>query len=146
MTHRTLRRLSTVVLAPAAALAIWAVARLIGVDLVVLGPDGSVRLGPVDVVAAALAGAVAGWAVVWLLERRLQRLLMWWPFIGSTALAVSIIGPTWLADGASAVALISMHVVTAAVVISGFAKTLPVHRGDCDSPCVTRWLGGNPAR
>ena len=146
MTHRTIRRVSTVVLAPAAALATWAVAQLVGIDLVVTGPDGDTSVGPVDVVAAALAGALAGWAVVWLLERHSERPVVWWPFIGSTALAISIVGPSWLADGTGAVALIAMHVVTAVVVIRGLAKTLPAHRSDCDSPCVSRWLGGNPAR
>ena len=77
--------------------------------------------------AAALVGALAGLFVVRLLERRSRHPRSWWSFGGSTALAVSIIGPTWLADGASAVALITLHIVTAAVVIIGFAGTLPVN-------------------
>jgi len=34
----------------------------------------------------------------------------------------------WLEDGPSAVALMSLHVVTAVVVITGFAATLPARR------------------
>jgi hypothetical protein len=36
------------------------------------------------------------------------------------------IGPSWLAEDASSVALIALHFVVAAVVIGGFASTLPV--------------------
>lgn len=130
MTHRTRRRLVTVVLAPAAALAAWAFIRLIGIELDV--STGSGTVGPADVLAAALLGALAGWVVVRVLDRHGRRPRRLWAFIGSTALAVSVIGPSWLADGASAVALVSLHFVTAVVVISGFAGTLPVRRAGSD--------------
>ena len=125
MSHRHRRRIATVVLAPMVALGTWALFRLAGIDLVVSA--GTDTVGPVDVLAAALAGAIAGWIVVGVLERYSRRPRARWPFVGSTALAVSIIGPTWLADGASAVALIALHFVTAVVVIIGFAPTLLVH-------------------
>jgi hypothetical protein len=117
------RRLATVVAAPVAALIAWACIRLGGIDLVVTTGDGSV--GPADVVVAALAAALAGWFVVRLLERYTDRPGFWWPPLGSTALAVSTIGPAYLFDGVSAVALTGLHFVTAIVVISGFAATLP---------------------
>ncbi len=59
----------------------------------------------------------------------------------------SLIGLSWLADGASAAALISPHVVTAVVVIGGLAATLPAHYGfgpaprQAQSPGATRKLG-----
>lgn len=124
----TRRRLITVALAPTAALIAWAVVRLIGIDLVV--STGSGTVGPVDVLVAALLGALGAWVVVRLLERRSSRPRLWWSIIGSTALSVSIIGPSWLADGASSVSLIGLHVVTAIVVISGFAGTLPIRHSD----------------
>jgi hypothetical protein len=120
------RRIVTVILAPAAALVAWAIVRLIGVDLAVSSGDGTVGAG--DVFVAALLGALAGWLVVGLLERRSSRPRLWWARIGSTALAVSVIGPTWLADGASGVSLIGLHFVTATVVIAGFLGTLPTWR------------------
>jgi len=49
----------------------------------------------------------------------------WWPLVGSTALAVSVIGPTWLADGLAAVVLIGMHVAVGAVLIAGFGRSAP---------------------
>ncbi len=42
-----------------------------------------------------------------------------WARVSSTALAVSMIGPTWFADGTTSLALISLHVATAVVVIIG---------------------------
>ena len=129
MTDRTRRRrLATVIAAPAAALISWACMRLAGVDLAVTTGDGTV--GPLDVVVAALAGALAAWVVVRVLERHSRRPGLWWPPIGSTALAVSTIGPSYLSDGTSALALTVLHFVTAIVVISGFATTLPGCR-DC---------------
>jgi len=117
------RRLATVVAASVAALIAWAGIRVGGIDLVVKTGDGSV--GPVDVVVAALAAGLAGWFVVRLLERYTDRPGLWWPPLGSTALAVSTIGPAYLSDGVSAVALTGLHFVTAIVVITGFAATLP---------------------
>ncbi len=135
MTYRTRRRIGTVVFAPLAALTAWAFVRLIGVDLVV--STGSGTVGPAEVFSAALVGALAGWLVVRLLERHSSRPRPRWSFVGSTALAVSVIGPTWLADGASSVALIALHVVTAVVVVYGFAGTLPVHRGEPARAAIT---------
>ena len=123
MARLDLRRITTVVLAPTAALAAWAAVRAAGVDLVL--KDGS-TVGAGDVLAAALAGATAAWLVVRWLEGHSRRPRSRWALIGSTALAVSIVGPNWLADGSSAVALIGLHAVTATVVIAGFAGTLPL--------------------
>jgi FtsH-binding integral membrane protein len=123
MTKRTQRRIATVALAPAAALAAWAVIRLIGVDLVVSVGNG--KVGPGNVVAAALVGALLGWAAASAFERRSRRPRLWWSLTASTGLSVSMIGPSWFADGSSAVALIALHFVTAIVVIIGFAGTVP---------------------
>ena len=134
MTARTRRRIATVLLAPVAALAAWVCIRLAGIELVVSTGDGTV--GPVDVAAAALLGGLGAWVVVWLLERHTSRPGFWWPAVGTTALTVSTIGPSHLAHGASSLALVALHFVTAIVVICGFATTLPcrhcrvVPRGD----------------
>jgi hypothetical protein len=127
VTYQTRRRIATVIVAPSAALAAWALTRLIGVDLAVSTGDGTV--GPTDVFAAAFVGALAGWVAAWVLERRSRRPRATWSFAASSALAVSMIWPSWLADGTSAVSLMTMHFVTAAVLIIGFAGTLPAYRG-----------------
>jgi hypothetical protein len=143
MNNRTRRRIATVLLAPAAALVAWGCMRAAGVDLAVTTGDGTV--GPVDVVAAALIGALGGWVLVGLLERHTHRPGLWWPALGSSALAVSTIGPAHLADGTSGLALTALHFVTAIVVIWGFATTLPAHC-DCGVIGLRRDApGGDPA-
>ena len=133
MNDRNRRRLATVIAAPAAALIAWACLRLAGVQLVVTVGNG--KVGPAEVVSAALVGALGAWVVVSFLERRASRPGLWWPMIGSTALAVSTIGPSYLSDGTSAVALIGLHFVTGIVVIYGLSATLA---GRCDSAMFHR--------
>ena len=142
MTERTRRRVATVLVAPVAALAAWAFMRLLGVDFVVSVGDGTV--GAADVVGAALVGALGGWFVVRQLERRTRVPERWWPAIGSMALAVSTIAPTWLADEGSGVALTVLHFVVGIVVIAGFERTLPKCRHD-SCRCGRRVTCGDPA-
>jgi hypothetical protein len=116
-------RLITVGLAPAAALAAWGIERSLGADLVL--KDGT-SVGAGNVVLAAVIASVAAWFVVRWIERHSSRPRAVWAFVGSTGLAVSGIGPSWLADGATALLLFGLHFVTAVVVITGFMRTLPV--------------------
>jgi hypothetical protein len=74
-------------------------------------------------VATLLAGLPA--RVVHLLLTRRPRTARWWPFIGSTGIAVSMLGPSYLADGAAGVALIGMRLAVGYVLIAGFAKLMP---------------------
>ena len=66
--------------------------------------------------------ALGTWAVVRRVVARSARTARWWPFAGTTAIAVSMIGPSYLADGAAAVALIGMHLIVGAILIAGFAR------------------------
>jgi uncharacterized protein DUF6069 len=116
-------RLITVGLSPAAALAAWEIERSLGADLVL--KDGT-TVGAGNVVLAAVIGAVAAWFVMRWIERNSSRPRAVWAFVGSTGLAVSGIGPSWLADGVTALLLFGLHFVTAVVVITGFLRTLPV--------------------
>jgi hypothetical protein len=117
----TLRNAGVILGAAVVALAIWAVARLLGVELTVgKGVDPS-QVGPVDVLVATLAAGLLAWAAHSLLARS-PRTARWWPFIGSTGIAVSITGPNYLADGAAAVVLIIMHLAVGFVLIWGFAR------------------------
>ena len=126
MHRRARRRIVTVVLAPVAALIGWLLVRLIGVDLVVSGPGSKTLVHASDVFGAALVSALVGWVVLRLIERYSSRPRRVWGAVASMGLALSVVlGPSWLADGSSAVALIGLHIVTAAVVIGGFVGTLP---------------------
>jgi hypothetical protein len=114
------RRAGVLAAAAAVALALWSLARLLGVELTVgKGHDAS-PVGAADVLVAALLAGLAAWGVQTLLARR--RAAGWWPFVGSTALSISIIGPTWLADGAASVVLIGMHFAVGLVLIAGFTR------------------------
>ena len=101
----------------AVALSAWVFVRLVHVDPVVGKGNNPGEVGPVDAVVAALMAGLAACAVHAVLVR--WHRVRWWPLIGSTALAVSITGPSYLADGESALALIGMHVAVGAVLIGG---------------------------
>jgi hypothetical protein len=117
--HPSAKRTTGVVaVAAAAALVIWAVARLLGVDVEVEFGGGIREVGPVDILATTIVVGLAAWVVHSLLART-PRTARWWPFVGSTALAVSMLGPSYQSDGAAAVALIAMHLAVGAVLIKG---------------------------
>ena len=106
------------------ALAIWALARMLSVELTVgKGHDAS-TVGAADVLVTVLLAGLAAWGAQRLLARR--GAAGWWPFVGSTALAISIVGPSWLADGAASVVLIGMHVAVGLVLIAGFTRSRSV--------------------
>jgi hypothetical protein len=106
-----------------AALAAWALVTALGVELTVGKGTDATRVGAVDALAAALVAGLAAWGVQRLLARR--GVARWWPFVRTTALSVSVIGPSWLADGAAAVALIAMHFAVGAALIAGFSRLIP---------------------
>lgn len=109
-----------IVAAEAAALATWVIVQLAGVDPVADRGGQAVPVTIGDVGVAALVAGLAAWAVRELMRRRGRA--TWWPLVGSTLLAVSILGPAYQADGASAVALIGLHVIVGAVLIVGLAR------------------------
>jgi hypothetical protein len=117
--------LAVVAAAVAAALVAWAVIRLVGVALTLKDGASSAgsRVDAVDVLLTSLVAGLAAWGVYALLAH--WRRARWWPFIGSTALAVSITGPSYLADGTSAVALICLHLIVGVVLIMGFMRFVP---------------------
>jgi hypothetical protein len=105
------------------ALVVWAVIRLLGVELTLKAGSGMSQVDAVDVLLASLVAGLAAWGVYALLAR--WHRTRWWPFIGSTALAISITGPSYLADGISAVSLICLHILVGAVLIAGFMRAVP---------------------
>jgi cytochrome c oxidase assembly factor CtaG len=120
------RRVATVLLAPSAALAAWGAMRAAGVAFHV--STGSGRVGAGDVIVAAAVAALLAWVLVRWLERHVERPRLWWVRVGSACLAASIGGPSRLAGDVDSVALMGLHVVTAAVIVTGFAATVPLRR------------------
>lgn len=101
------------------ALAVFGVFRLAGIDPVV-DNNGEEAIGVADVLVASLVGGLAAWAVVSALKT--LGYVRWWPFVGSTALVISMLGPAYMSDGSSAMALMTMHIAVAIVLIWGLAQ------------------------
>jgi Family of unknown function (DUF6069) len=136
----TTRSLAVVAAGMAAGLVVWAVVRLLGVDLTVESGSGTTQVDVVDVLVATLVAGLAAWGVFALLLRR--RRARWWPFVGSTALAISMLGPSYLADGISAVSLICMHIIVGVVLITGFMRAVPNPYWIADGAAGRPWYGG----
>jgi hypothetical protein len=119
----TLKSAGVILLAVVVALVAWALIRLLGVEPTAVEVSAPAPVGAADVAVAASGAGLGAWGVcAWLAQRRATR---WWPLVGSTALAVSMVGPSWLADGASAAALICLHVAVGLVLITGLARFVP---------------------
>jgi hypothetical protein len=117
--HPSAKRTSVVVaLAAAAALLIWAVARLLGIDVEVeLG--GEIRqVGPADILVTTIVAGLAAWVAYSILART-PRTARWWPSLGSVAIGISTVGPFNLSHGAATVVLIAMHLAVGAILVSG---------------------------
>jgi Family of unknown function (DUF6069) len=140
MQATTRNSLAVVAAGMAAGLVVWAVVRLLGVDLTVESGSGTTQVDVVDVLVTTLVAGLAAWGVFALLLR--WRRARWWPFVGSTALAISIIGPSYLADGISAVSLICMHVVVGVVLIMGFMRAVPNPYWIADAAAGRPWYRG----
>lgn len=82
--------------------------------------NGDEAIGWAAVAIVTLLAGFGAWGVSTLLRRAGRA--RWWPIVGSTVLAISIIGPSYQADGSSAVALIVLHFVAGIPLILGFTR------------------------
>lgn len=123
--RRRVRRAATVVFAVLAAVLAWiVVVPLLGVELVVTGPDGAI--GPVSVVAvagAALLAGAAGWALLAVLEHVTRSAAPAWTVIAGTVLVVSLAGPLTAGTVAAMVSLIALHLIVGVVVAVGLRRS-----------------------
>jgi hypothetical protein len=114
------RAAATVGTAVAVALVGWAAVRLLGIELPVDKGAGPDTVQAADAAVAAVVAGLAAWAVSRLMVRRgVER---WWPLVGSTALSLSMMGPSYQADGVAAMALMALHLTVGAVLIAGFTR------------------------
>jgi len=117
-----------VVWAAVAALLIWLVqGPLTGVDLVVRNRDATSTVGPVAVVAVALAAGLVGWGLLALLERVTTRARRLWAVIAVVVLLVSFAGPLGATTIQAKGALAAMHAVVGAILIAGLYRTSRRH-------------------
>jgi len=114
-----------VVWAAVAALLIWLVqGPLTGVDLIVRTGGSLTTVGPIAVVAVALAVGLLGWALLALLERVTPRARRVWSVIAVAVLLLSFAGPLGSATTAPAKgALAAMHAVVGVILIAGLTRT-----------------------
>lgn len=120
------RRVTTIAVAAAAALAAWALADPVGgLELAVRSGDDVQRIGPAAVLAAVVIPGLLSWAVVAVLERRTARPRWVWTVNASIALLLSLLGPLTSGVGAdSKLVLAGFHLLVAAVLVPGFRSTL----------------------
>jgi len=117
-----------VVWAAVAALLIWLVqGPLTGVDLVVRNGDATSTVGPVAVVAVALAAGLVGWGLLALLERVTTRARRLWAVVAVVVLLVSFVGPLGATTIQAKGALAAMHAVVGAILIAGLYRTSRRH-------------------
>jgi hypothetical protein len=123
-------RLTAVVAAVLATLALWATAAVVfEVDLLTPAtPDHpSQRVGPVMVATVALTAAAAGWGLLAVLERFVARARTIWTVVAVAVLLASFAGP--LSGSGITVAnraiLALLHVTVAAVVIPALRRSSP---------------------
>jgi hypothetical protein len=100
------------------ALVTWASARLADVELMVERGSEVQEVGAGAVAVVAGASALAGLAVLRLLERWTHRGLRLWTGIALVVTLVSLVGPLAATTTAGTGALLSLHGVVAAVVIA----------------------------
>jgi hypothetical protein len=130
-----------------AALSLWAIIELgFGFDLrgpAFGGASGTSDVGPLQVIIASGVGSLAGWALLTLLERFTRARAIWWVAIAVLALLASLGGPL-SGTGITAsnrVALASMHLLVAAIVILSLYLSSPA-RGEAARAMRLRRLAG----
>ncbi|MFF4779094.1 DUF6069 family protein [Microtetraspora fusca] len=118
------RLLLTVIGAPAAALAVWALAvPVAGTTLTARMGDSTQPVGPVLVVVTSLLAGLAGWGLLAVLERFASRPGRTWTIVALIVLALSLFGPVGNAVGiAATLVLLLLHLVVGAVLVLGLAR------------------------
>ena len=112
------------------AMAVWAIARGLGVDIASpqMGTNPVAPIGVGHVTAATMAAAVAGWAGLAVLERLVPaRARMIWLVVAVIVLLASIGAPV-TGTGITAstrVALVAMHLVVGGALITGLPRLRP---------------------
>jgi Family of unknown function (DUF6069) len=129
LTQRPSRRskpigeLAVVIAVLLAAVATWTLwAQVGGVELTVQSGDDVRTVGVGSVVAVAAIMPIAGVLLLRALEAILSRGMRWWTAIACTVTLISMLGPLGATSATAGVALASLHLLVAAVVIFGVRR------------------------
>lgn len=113
-----------VLTAVAAAVAVWVVTtQLLGVRLRVGTGTHAQSVGVAPVAGVTLLAALAGWALLALLEHRTAKARGTWTAVAVGVLLLSIAGPLSASTGAAKASLAAHHAAVAAVVILGMRRS-----------------------
>ena len=112
------------------ALAVWAVARGLGVDITSpqMGTNPVAQIGIGHVAAATIAAAVTGWAGLAVLERLVPaRARMIWLVVAAIVLLASLGAPLTGAGitASTRAALVAMHLAVGAALVTGLPRRRP---------------------
>ena len=112
------------------ALAVWAIARALGVDITSpqMGANPVAQIGMGHVAAATIAAAVAGWAGLAVLERLIPaRARIIWLVVAAIVLLASLGAPLTGAGitTSTRVALVAMHLAVGGALVTGLARLRP---------------------
>lgn len=119
------RRGAAVAGAAAAGLAVWiAAVPVLGVEITARSGDGEMVVGAPAVAVAGVVAALAGWALLALLERAGARARTVWTRVALAVLVASLVPPLLQATTVAAGAvLVAMHVAVGAVIVVGLGRT-----------------------
>ena len=125
--RRALWRLLVVAATVVAALAVWAVATyVVGVD--VRSPQSSApQVGVASIAVVSAAAALAGWALLAVLERFATRAVRWWAVIATVVTVASLVAPLTTPGFSMSgrVVLMLEHLVVGTVVIALLHRSSP---------------------
>lgn len=106
--------------AAASAALVWVAARAAGVALDVHAGSGTQPVGLVSVVVTSVLVTMTAGGLLRVLSRRRRR--RWWKVVALGVLSLSALGPLSAATAAAGLALATMHLVVAGVVIVGLPR------------------------
>jgi hypothetical protein len=112
----------------------WAVARAAGIELTVRSGSGTREVNLVAVVVTSLVVAIAGAALLKVLERRTAHGRRLWTVVASAVWVMSLSGPLSATEPSAFLVLAGLHLLVGAVVVTGLRRT---HRPD-DSSATRR--------
>ncbi len=121
---KTIARLTISGSAIAAACGTFALLRLAGVDLAVRAGAAEQRVTLPSVVLAATVAALAGWALLAVLERLTARARTWWTVIATAVFLLSLLaGPPGGITAGAVAGLALLHLTVAVVLIAGLRRS-----------------------
>ncbi|MBG6066963.1 DUF6069 family protein [Micromonospora ureilytica] len=97
-----------------------------GVDLAVRSGSSTRQISVAAVIVAAAVAALAGWALLAVLERRTNRSRVWWTSVAVAVLLLSLlVGPPSGVGGGAKATLALLHLSVGVILILGLPRSRP---------------------